>query len=406
MEKNEKCRGPASSLSVLPTATRTGSFGNVNTNRLRGNDLFLLCVLFCIGVSGLGCEESDSPAEAAADQEDIAPSTSNAKLSDFDATCELSTIKDGEQVVVNLTIQNRGDSDIEILSRGTPWDSGMSVFDATSISGNAKYVGIHAYRNPVSDKDYMTLAAEDVLSVDYTISESYDIENEDNYAISLKYPLIGIKVNDRVMDVEHACGVVSAYWVPSSVKVVKEALSFDDCSTSQRAKFEDAIKPTARSVLNDVELAVSSDSAVYDEWFGSWSSSREDDVLDVFDDIEDAWDNWEIDCESQYCDDEQPNAWTLRSVYPDVVFVCDGFWNLKTFSVEASSSQVAVFIHELSHLEAATNDGPSGITYGADVARQLADSSPSDAVNCAENYEHFSSHQYLTRVIEPVLSLL
>lgn len=72
----------------------------------------------------------------------------------------------------------------------------------------------------------------------------------------------------------------------------------------------------------------------------------------------------------------------IRDVYPTGVF-----WDI---AVSGPNSRAGTLIHESSHFT--QNGGTDDIVYGTSGARDLASSSPSQAINNADNYEYYAEH--------------
>lgn len=172
-----------------------------------------------------------------------------------------------------------------------------------------------------------------------------------------------------------------------------------ECYASQIDQIENVIEPLAVSMLFDVYNSIKPDNSVYKEWFGEWTDSRAAKVTRTFNDIEDNWDNWRIFCSNDdYCSSQV--AYSNWMVNEDQLGVCPAYWDLPVLSVEATSSQAGSLFHELKHLQSNNN---SECVFGAEPARELAKTYPDVAVSCPESYEHFVQHQYLVRIITPIL---
>jgi peptidyl-Lys metalloendopeptidase len=328
--------------------------------------------------------------------EDINP-MAEARLVDEQLACSLETISDGEAVVVKMSLTNNGDIPVSVSPQGTAWDNGTSVFNVESASERIAYKGISAYRGPFASDEYINVAPGASVSKEYALSGNYPIDNADDYSVNLVRKVFDVEISGEQMTLQHNCGELMVYAAPATIRQVREPLTYVSCSTNRTNLVERAIKPTVYSMMTDVQNAVKSGHPIYTEWFGTWSTARGNTVSGVFDDIDDKWDTWEIDCAA--CENPSWNAYVNRGQDSNRVHLCVPYWSLPSFSIEAGSSQAGVFIHELSHLESETKD----YVYNADPARNLAVTNPDNAVDNAENYEHFSSHQYLSRIIAVLL---
>ncbi|CAG8998784.1 MAG: hypothetical protein CENE_00744 [Candidatus Celerinatantimonas neptuna] len=129
------------------------------------------------------------------------------------------------------------------------------------------------------------------------------------------------------------------------------------------------------------------DSVRNDTWFGTYSSSRYSTVTSHFYKINNALQNEELTLNCS-CESDLQSAYAY--VYPNQpyhIHLCNAFWSADTTGTDSKSGTL---IHELSHFT--VNGGADDIAYGQYYARQLAQSSPSKAVQNADSHEYFAEN--------------
>jgi len=128
----------------------------------------------------------------------------------------------------------------------------------------------------------------------------------------------------------------------------------------------------------------------YTTWFGKSTTERQSSLTTNFNNINNALNvkNIQYDCSS--CLSEVQYDVTFAYVFPDEpydIYLCGSFW---TSEKTGSDSQAGTIIHELSHF--INIAGTTDHVYGKDDTKQLAITSPSEALNNADNYEYFAEN--------------
>lgn len=318
-----------------------------------------------------------------------------ADMSEEGLSCSMEALFEEDLAVIRMTLHNTGDKHTAVSPLGTAWDEGRSVFSIRNDKEEGVYRGISEYRGPVEKNEYIQLAPGGAISKNYSLSEMYKIAASGEFRVKLHRAFMDVLVDGKDMLLRHDCGELNLLLTPVIATTQEDLTYTDTCSAAQIDMFERQLKPAARSMLHGVESFLISGNPIYAEWFGQWTEGRGDIVKRVFDAFKDRWDKWEIDCSP--CTGKQASAFFSRR-QPNTVHVCPAYWKLPEISIEASSSKLGVFFHELSHLESGTADH----VYGAGLAKALAQQYPDLAVDNAENYEHFVSHQYIMRLLGPI----
>jgi hypothetical protein len=342
-----------------------------------------------IAASAVGCAGDASDGQR---DERHAPLISGADgyLSDFGISCELDSREVGGQHLVRMTLRNRGGGELRFSPRGTAWDKGSTVFAVTGASGSKlQYRGNIAMRDGVSDAELLLSRPGEALSIDYDLSQTYALEQEGS--ISLRRPLLDVRLGRERLKLQHDCGTtVYVHGPEAAFAEHKQPLTYDGtCSDENIAQME-STKDVARAMLHGINDAIYAGRAPYTTWFGN---GIQDHVADNFSSIGSNWDAQSIVCYEQgegACEPDT-NAYVNNFSFYGTVFICEKFWTLRSFSVEGASSRSGSFIHELSHTYAFTQD----VEGDPEEAKQLAIDFPSQAVQNAESYERYAANQYM-----------
>jgi hypothetical protein len=190
-----------------------------------------------------------------------------------------------------------------------------------------------------------------------------------------------------------------------------EPLVFYDssCTAPQQDKIQtsDALslvgaKAASRSVGNN---------ALYRRWFGTYNSSRAADVQDVIDDAVAGWALHQGDCNDPSSLCSAANAYVSGT---GPMHLCAGALNAPSSLRMHGSGTANTLFHERVHIVSAVTDESNAVcTDGPDTGcsgyfddLDLAATSPTEAVNNADNYELFIVEAYAGRVIKPAQAIL
>jgi peptidyl-Lys metalloendopeptidase len=384
-----------------------------------------LLVAFTMTLACAACQ-STSDTESAYLDRTVEPllDSADGRLSDLGITCEIwPTQDDGNSVEVRL--ENYGEVAVELSTRGTAWDHMSPAMRVLIDEVEMPYVGIVAHRGPPTEADIVRIEPGKAIATVYDVGSQNLGYQPGAYQITLRSPVVSVRVEGVPLAMQHDCGVLfvnkSSAPARPEVEVAAQALIYNDssCSGTEQARIE-RMEAIARPATKIARSFVRSDSTLYVEWFGTWSSANGNYVDDVLSDLETGWDTFTGDCHvdsvgacngPNICDGA--NAWVCRGDDPDLVHICSGFFAQPTISVEAWSSQVGILAHEKSHLvsgdsdqsHSSCSDGGDTKCYGAPDARALAVHSPSQAIANGENYEKFVAHAYEVAVLLPAVIL-
>lgn len=374
--------------------------------------------MICVACSGI-----DNSADAYLDQtNEPLVASADGRLADLGLTCRLGP-STGDGNLVEIQIENHSEVAIEFLTRGTPWDN-LSPSLSVSLSGRElPYMGIIASRGAPSASDFQHVGPGEMVAQVYDVAMQHRGRDAGEYKISLKQPLLNVRVGGGALAMQHDCGVLyvnkQAAEPERLVKGKSEALIYPNssCSATEQAQIE-RMEVIARTATNMARSFLGSNSSLYRTWFGTWSTNNSGYADQVLSDIEAGWNSFEGDCNvnsvsgcsgTNIC--AGANAWVCLGDDPDRVHICSGFFDNPTLSIEAWSNQVGILVHEKSHLvsgdgdqsHSSCTDNGDTACYGAPDARALASNAPSQAIRNGENYEKFVAHAYFVSTILPIL---
>jgi peptidyl-Lys metalloendopeptidase len=126
-------------------------------------------------------------------------------------------------------------------------------------------------------------------------------------------------------------------------------------------------------------------STLYTTWFGAYTSSRFATVSSHYDAIVDAFQNAPV---TYSCKCNKPYFAYVYPSQPYRIYVCRVFWQVSDLGRD---SRAGTLIHEMSHfyVVASTDD----YVYGETGAKELALTSPDEAIFNADNHEYFAEDQ-------------
>lgn len=318
-----------------------------------------------------------------------------------------------DDVVVRITYQNDSSQDIYLLSWQTPLENVReNIFDVQRDGRPVGYIGrLYKWATP-KPSDYLRIPAGESVSSDVELSSVYDMSRTGEYTIRYRVDVrealrsdglkvgslrglqhlesnavfVGVERNERALDqietmaqiADAARGGQDKYLTPSYVS----------CSTTRQSTLVTAtsnaqsMSQRARDYLNNLPTASRSTDAAYRTWFGAYTSSRYSTVQSHFNNIYSAFANQRF---TYYCDcTDSAYAWVYAN-QPYRVHLCNAFWSAP---MTGTDSKAGTLIHEASHFTVVAGTGD--YAYGQTACRNLATSSPSTAVNNADNHEYFA----------------
>ncbi|POZ63657.1 M35 family metallo-endopeptidase [Chromobacterium alticapitis] len=342
---------------------------------------------------------------------------SSAFASDLQVSLGQPTISAAQDVDVNVSYRNTGSQTLHVYRWYLPGKELQERFLNVSVDGKpAEYLGPQYKRVVPSLRDTVALAPGAMLNAKVRVSDYYDLskggqlnvrfESNSGRVLNSGLPAgVSAKLAAAPQDEAIVSNAVSAAsagkispllqrskaakqeWQILSRSAVSGISYAGNCSVSQQSQSKDGY--TAASAMADETSAylgaTPSATTRYVTWFGkysqaNWSTAKSHYVL-----IKDALDTKPIkfDCS---CTDSGTYAYVYPS-QPYTVYLCGAFWNAPT---KGTDSKGGTLVHELSHFTVVA--GTQDHVYGQTGAKQLAKSSPSQALNNADNHEYFAEN--------------
>jgi peptidyl-Lys metalloendopeptidase len=258
------------------------------------------------------------------------------------------------------------------------------------------YIGPEYKRPEVKGADYINLKPGEDLVRTVVISDFYDFSATGTYNLSYKVTSNQLYSEKGSGTLNNADSLVSneielkvagrpAKDLPVSPDAVTGTTSYNKCTTTQQTSLVSARNQAslysggALSYLN-----ANTQGPRYTTWFGVYDSARYSTVKTHFTAISSAMDTkpvtFDCGCKKNYYAYVYPTK-------PYVIYLCKVFW---TAPLSGTDSKAGTLIHEMSHFNvvASTDD----YVYGQTLAKNLAITDPTKAINNADNHEYFAEN--------------
>ncbi|GGN99457.1 peptidase M35 [Actinoplanes lobatus] len=309
-------------------------------------------------------------------------------------------------LTVRVTVRNTSSSAVDVLSRDLPQArESKAVLAVTRDGVPVPYRGKLAKLTAPTAADYTHIPAGGTYAVTVNLADNYDLSRPGTFTVALASTQVRalngataprqdtLRVDAGRATVRTSAGIRSTSKVssvaPTTTEQVKLAaaavsITYRGCTTSEQTALKTAVTNAATySQKSQTWLAANpSGGGAYTTWFGTYSSSRFTRVTSAYSKITSELTSkaLTLDCTS--------NEDYYAYVYPDepyIIYLCNAFW---TAPATGTDSKAGTLIHESSHFT--VNGGTDDHAYGQTAAKQLAASSPSNAVDNADNYEYFA----------------
>ncbi|KAG8721302.1 hypothetical protein FRC09_008105 [Ceratobasidium sp. 395] len=172
----------------------------------------------------------------------------------------------------------------------------------------------------------------------------------------------------------------------------RRAVTYTGCSPAQQSQILDAATESNKYVseANTYLAGISSGTARYTNWFGNFTVSGYNDVLSRYQKIGTDATESRYDCAA--CITHPKINFNTTYAYvnrraPETIYLCGVFWRAP---VTGTNSRAGTIVHENSHF--IVNGGARDHTYGHRCSMQLARSSPTTAIDNADNIEYFAEN--------------
>ncbi len=290
-----------------------------------------------------------------------------------------------ENVVFNVTLTNRGNTDQLILKWHTPFDDeANSLFEVYRDGVKVPFQGDRIKRAKPQAGDYFVLKAGKSYPQQIELSALYDMSVRGNYTIRYRAAESGLQSEsvNLFINGRNAQPVAVA---PTLRQALAGTVSTTSCTASQTADINTAVanaKTYASGALGYMNTGVAGPR--YTTWFGVNDATRFAKVTNNYNLILDGFNNHDVvvscKCRKSYYAYVNPNS-------PYVITVCNAFWTAPALGTD---SKAGTLIHEMSHFNvvAGTNDW----VYGQSGAKNLAITDPAKAIDNADSHEYFAEN--------------
>jgi peptidyl-Lys metalloendopeptidase len=303
-----------------------------------------------------------------------------------------------QDVLVTVTLSNPHRYTVRILKWFTPAEGVEEPLFAVSRDGEpAPYTGAHYKRPAVTGRDYISLKSGESISQTVNLGDYYDLSQSGQYEVFYavaSFQLFDEKGNafkfrDSLTSEKLSLNVegraARAKPTPPPTPAPGET-AFNACTVDQVDLLTQA-RADATSYADEAERYLNTNNSGtprYLEWFGAYTLTRHTTVTDHFNKITSAFVGagitFDCKCKQNYYAYVYPNR-------PYNIYLCKVFWQAPATGTD---SKAGTLIHEMSHFDVVA--GTDDFVYGQTGARNLADTSPDQAIMNADNHEYFAEN--------------
>jgi peptidyl-Lys metalloendopeptidase len=335
-----------------------------------------------MGACGMPEQDTQEPAG----QEEQATSDVQVSLS-----VGKSSLAAHEDAAVTVTFTNVGTRAARLLEWDLPGEGVREGRFEVMLNGeDVAYVGPHIKYAKPTEADYVTLAPGQSLTRTMELSGHYNLEKSGSYTLRYDLGAHGgekgaLASNDVTVWIE---GRASRVPQMEAMDVQAQALSTTGCTSTQTSSITTAFssaKTYSSGALSYLTNHTSpSTSARYKTWFGTYSSTNWSTAKSHFSAINSAFNNQAVVVSCACTSSAYAYVYPAQ---PYKIYVCNAFWNAPNTGTD---SKAGTLVHEMSHFNvvAATDDH----AYGQSAAKNLAISSPTRALDNADNHEYFAEN--------------
>ncbi|NIM14355.1 MAG: peptidase M35 [Candidatus Aminicenantes bacterium] len=314
-----------------------------------------------------------------------------------------------EAIILRFTLTNNSDKTLNVLKWRTPLEGFNADIFLVEIEGKRViYIGRLVKRGAPPPEDYVSLAPGKSVSSVVDIGKGYAVYDAGDYSVQFKSSLLDFGYEDparlsakRTLKRKAIQSNTVSFKLlekkeppappaPRVTDVAEKQPVFIGCSQTQRDTLNSALVE-AREYASGALIALQGTSVSdrpnatrYTTWFGVYSSSRYNTIINNFDKIHDALSNETItfncDCNENYYAYVYPND-------PYKIYLCNLFWSAPLVGTD---SKMGTIIHEISHFYVVT--GTKDHAYGHANCKNLANTDPSKAIQNADSHEYFAEN--------------
>lgn len=312
-----------------------------------------------------------------------------------------------DKVEVLVKYENNGPDTIYIRSiffpNGPLFDSILKVTcdgEEVAYSGRTSKRVPDTINNSVSVPSGASIKAKIDVSSEYDLTKTgrYKIEvNADPEQIILNDPqavsprdesLVDDRISSSIVSVEGRDNVPVVTNTSSDSTASRGLSGYVSCSPSQKLLINSAFSTAvtyAKAAQTYLTSNTPSNRPRYVTWFGAYTSSLWNTAKTNFQKIATSLqsDSYVIDCS---CTSSGTYAYVYRNS-PYKIYVCGAFWSASTYGTD---SKAGTIIHEASHFTVVANTDDNA--YGQTACKNLANTSPTKAVQNADSHEYFAEN--------------
>ncbi len=301
-------------------------------------------------------------------------------------------IRGDVDIVVNVAVTNLTRHPIHLLRWQLPGDEVEApLFRITRDGQPVAYTGPLLKRATPGAADRTLLEAGATLSYEVELTQAYDLARNGRYAVQYQ-GRGGQGQATPVLESETLYlwleGRSEKAPAPVAPQPAAAGISYTgNCSASRQTALQIAVTnatnyaANASSYLNSLNAA----SLRYTTWFGTYSSGGRNTALAHFQAVHSAFATQALVLD---CKCKKPSVYAyVYANEPYKIYLCGAFWNAPAIGTD---SKAGTLIHEMTHFNvvASTND----YAYGQTNAKALAISSPTQALDNADNHEYFAEN--------------
>jgi peptidyl-Lys metalloendopeptidase len=330
--------------------------------------------------------------------------------------------KGEEGQMLSFTLTNDSETTLNVLK----WHTPLACFDCDMFSvkkggEQAVYIGPIVKWGAPKPEDYLTLEPKASESVQFDLSEAYDIFEAGDYSVQYKSILLDVGQEEpeslakmasdwnEYVPIRASSNVaqfrlleskmprqlkgVAFGSIPQMAKISAKQPTFRNCTPDQEDILSNSLTEAVKIGLESKEILFNTmecarkDASRFTNWFGAYDGSRYDSAKSNFGKIWDALANKDVifnaKCDPRYCS-------AYAYVYPASpyeIFLGNAFWRAP---LNGTDSQAGTIVHETSHFYAVV--GTNDHVYGQSGCQQLAANDPERSINNADSHEYFAEN--------------
>jgi peptidyl-Lys metalloendopeptidase len=304
-------------------------------------------------------------------------------------TAPVTRVDAAHPVVVRVAMTNSTPRAIAVPVWETPAHGvDAPIFSVARDGVPVPYVGMIAKRAAPTPDQRVTIEAGATVTYDADIGGAYAFASTGTYTVRYDVPEVGAASAPVSLEVTGRGNVPSR--IPPNVagRLGAQSLTTAGCDAGEETAASVALGEAGTYAEQAVNyFAANRAGGRYQYWFGTYAAGRWSDVAGHYARIADAATAAAVQI---VCHDPSCDPGTYAFVYPDapyVIYVCDAFWSA---ALTGTDSRAGTLIHEMSHFTVIA--GTEDWVYGQAGAHALAGSSPTQAVNNADNHEYFAEN--------------